>query len=286
MTVREALRHGAAVLAAAGVESPALDARLLLGFVAGVDQAALLRDRDAAVDAAAYAAVLARRVAREPVALILGRAGFWSMEFAVGPATLVPRADSETLIEAALVARPSGVGSVLDLGTGTGCLLLAALSEYPEAWGVGVDRVEAAAGLARRNARSLGFGARASFVCGDWGRAVGGRFNLVLSNPPYIRSDEIAGLMPEVAGFEPGSALDGGEDGLGAYRVLMDAMAALLAPGGLAVLELGAGQAASVGALARAAGFAWSCRRDLAGVERALLMERVEKGVGIAGRAH
>ena len=275
MLIRDALRHGAAVLAAAGVANPTLDARLLLAHAMGLDQASLLLNRDAAAPIDAYQALLDRRAGREPVALILGRQEFWSLDFAVSPSTLIPRPDSETLIEAAIAARPDrgAVRRVLDLGTGTGCLLLAALSEFPGAWGIGIDVSPCAAALAGSNARALGMAQRAAMVCGNWAAALAGRFDLVLSNPPYIPAADIAGLMPEVARFEPARALDGGADGLEAYRALLDVLPRLLAPRGLAVLELGIGQADAVGGLARAAGLVTAVRRDLGGVERALLIE-------------
>ena len=274
MTVAGALRHGAAMLSAAGVESPWLEARLLLAHAAGLRQDALLRDRDAPVEMMPYAALLARRAAREPLALIVGQQEFWSLTFAVSGDTLIPRPDSETLIEAALAARPdrAGTRSILDLGTGTGCLLLAALTEYPAAWGVGVDLSPGAAALARRNAAALGLSSRAAMLCGCWDDALDARFDLVLSNPPYIPGADIAGLMPEVALHEPRRALDGGPDGLDAYRALLRRMPALLQPGGAAVLELGAGQAAAVSGLAE--GWAVALRRDLAGIERAIVLRR------------
>jgi len=280
-TVRQALREGAARLGAAGIEGAPYEARLLLGEAAGLSQAELLREPDRVVAAAAFMAMVARREGREPLAYVVGYQEFWSLRFAVSPATLIPRADSETLIEAAVAARRT-VGRVLDLGTGTGCLLLAALSEFPEAWGVGVDRNPAAAGLARRNAFALGMRERCGFVCGDWAAALVGPFDLVLANPPYIDRAEIALLMPEVSGFEPASALDGGLDGLDAYRSILAALPGLLSRDGLAVLELGAGQRDSVAAMARAAGFGrLGVRRDLAGIERALL---IESGSGLAER--
>ena len=274
MTAREALRHGAAALAAAGVDTPRLDARLLLAHAAGLTQAALLQEASRPVDAAAYQALLDRRAAREPLALILGHQEFWSLSFAVSPATLIPRPDSETLIEAALSAlHRLAVRTVLDLGTGTGCLLLAALSELPGAWGLGLDRIPAAAALAQRNARSLGLHGRSAMLCGDWAAAIIGRFDLVLSNPPYIPAADVPALMPEVALHEPSSALAGGEDGLQAYRAILSVLPALLAPGGLAVLELGAGQADAVPALARGAGLAVAgLRADLSGTPRALML--------------
>ena len=246
----------------------------MLEAVTGLNQAALLRKPELGIDAAAFRVMLARRAGREPLAYIVGWQEFWSLRFAVSPATLIPRADSETLIEAALAARPAGVGRVLDLGTGTGCLLLAALSEFGDAWGVGVDRDPAAAALAHRNAVSLGLAGRCGMIAGDWAGALQGRFDLVLSNPPYIESEVVPGLMPEVSRFEPMRALDGGADGLVAYRAIIGQLPRLLAPGGLAVLELGLGQAEAVRALAEAAGYGRvEARRDLSGIERALVIE-------------
>ncbi len=271
MTIQEALRHGAALLEAAGIDNPQLDARLLLGHTTGLSREALLREPLRAIDPTPYHALLARRAAREPLALILGRQEFWSLDFEVSPATLIPRADSETLVEAATEAMPerSRVRSILDLGTGTGCLLLAALTEFPSAWGLGVDRSAAAAALASRNANALGLGARAAFLCCDWADPLSARFDLVLSNPPYIPSADIAGLMPEVARYEPGRALDGGADGLDAYRRILATLAGLLAPGGVAVLEVGVGQADAVAALAmRPTTF----RADLGGIRRAMVL--------------
>lgn len=268
-------------LRGAAIESPRLEARLLLAHAMGCRTEDLLRDPRAAVPpaaAAAFADFLRRRLEHVPVAHLLGRRGFWSLDLAVSPATLIPRPDTESLIEAALEAfpEPGRVRRVLDLGTGTGCLLLAALAEFPAATGLGIDRAPAAAALARRNAGNLGLGDRAAFLAGDWAAALapGARFDLVLSNPPYIETAAIAGLMPEVARHEPRLALDGGADGLDAYRVITAALPGLLAPGhGRAVLELGAAQRAAVEALARTAGLApVACRADLGGIERALVL--------------
>ncbi|HVB68334.1 MAG TPA: peptide chain release factor N(5)-glutamine methyltransferase [Acetobacteraceae bacterium] len=272
---RAALAWGADRLAAAGVYQPRLDARLLLAAALGVPATALLGDLAAPVPAtSAYAALIARRAAREPVALILGRREFWSLDLAASPATLVPRPESETLIEAAKVAFAgrAAPARVLDLGTGTGCLLLAALTEFPAAFGVGIDRAPAAAALARENAARLGMGGRAAFVCGDWGAAIAGRFDLVLANPPYIPSADIPGLMPEVACHEPRAALDGGPDGLAAYRAIVAVLPGQLTPDGVAVLELGPDQAAPVTALAATTGLDATVRADLAGAPRALVL--------------
>lgn len=251
----------------------------MLEAVTGLDQAAFLRDPDRSLDPAPFRAMLDRRVAREPLAYIIGWQEFWSLRFAVSAATLIPRADSETLIEAALTARPGGVGRILDLGTGTGCLLLAALSEFSGAWGVGVDRDPAAAALAWRNAAALGLAGRCAMIGADWAAPLQGRFDLVLSNPPYIESGAVPALMPEVSRFEPVRALDGGADGLAAYRAIIRALPRLLMPCGIAVLELGLGQRIAVAALAETVGFTrMTARRDLAGIERALVIEADDGG--------
>jgi release factor glutamine methyltransferase len=261
-------------LRVAGIDGPRLEARLLLAHALGVAPADLLRDRDAEVDGAVLAPLLDRRLAHEPLSLILGAREFWSLTFAVSPATLIPRPESETLIEAALAAFEGRLapGRILDLGTGTGCLLLAVLSEIPTAFGVGVDRSAEAAALARTNAATLGLADRAAFLCADWARPLSARFDLVLCNPPYITTSSVDGLMPEVACFEPRTALDGGSDGLAAYRDLLPEIPRLLRPNGIAVLELGQGQAGPVGELARRAGMVVEIRNDLAEIERAMLL--------------
>ncbi|MBL6457265.1 peptide chain release factor N(5)-glutamine methyltransferase [Belnapia sp. T6] len=265
-------------LRAAAIEAPRQEARLLLAYSLACREEDLLRDPRAPVApeaAARFATLLRRRLDHAPIAHLLGEAEFWSLPFRVSPATLIPRPDSESLVEAALEAFPDRAAPwrLLDLGTGTGCLLLATLSEYPAATGIGIDRIPAAAALAQENARRLGLAGRAGFLVADWAAPLAGRFDLVLSNPPYIESAAIPGLMPDVARHEPASALDGGADGLGAYRTILAALPGLLAPGGRAVLELGHGQRPAVEALARAAGLApLGCRADLGGVERAFLL--------------
>lgn len=276
-------------LRGAAIEAPRLEARRLLAHVLGTSEEALLRDPRAAVPAdkaAHFAALLARRVVHEPFAYLTGRVGFWTLDLEVSPATLIPRADSESLIEAALEACPDKGAAlrVLDLGTGTGALLLAVLSELPSASGVGIDLKPEAAALAARNAARLGLAGRACFLAGDWAAALTGRFDLVLCNPPYIECAAIAGLMPEVARHEPASALDGGADGLAAYRHIIADLPRLLAPRGVAVLELGQGQQAAVEALARAAGLTpEACRADLGGVPRALVLRLRDFALGAAG---
>jgi release factor glutamine methyltransferase len=247
---------------------------LLLAHAHGVTPEALLRDPAAAADTASLAPLVTRREAHEPLALIVGYREFWSLVFAVSPATLIPRPESETLIEAAVAAftnrEPPRL--VLDLGTGTGCLLLAALSEFPTALGIGVDRSAEAAALAARNAAALDLADRALFVCGDWADALSTRFDLVLGNPPYIPTEDLGSLMPDVGRYEPRAALDGGPDGLAAHRRLIPVLPRIMTSTGVAVLEIGAGQAETAIELAQLAGFAAGLRPDLGGMSRALVL--------------
>jgi release factor glutamine methyltransferase len=266
ISLREALAAAAARLRDAGIENPQREARRLAAHAAGTTATGLLAFDT--IDEHALAALVARRAAHEPLAFITGQREFWGLAFAVSPATLIPRPDSETLIELALAHRPAA--RVLDLGTGTGCLLLSLLHEWPESTGVGVDLSPAAAALAARNAAALGLASRAGFLAGHWADALATCFDLVISNPPYIESGEIPGLMPDVAAYEPATALDGGADGLAAYRAILAALPGLLAPNGAAILEIGATQAPAVTALAAAAGYAAAARADLAGHPRAL----------------
>lgn len=280
MTRGEAVRAVAARLRAAGCETPELDARTLAAAAFGLDAAGLIASggHEAPADERGRLEAFAgRRVAGEPVARILGRREFWGLDFALSPETLVPRPDSETIVEAALAeaGKRDRALRVLDLGTGTGCLLLAILSERPNAFGVGVDLSPLAATAARENAEALGLGDRATFVAGCWGDALGGTFDLVVSNPPYIRSADVGGLDVEVRAHDPRLALDGGNDGLDAYRALARALPRLLAEDGAAVFELGAGQAGDVSEIMAEAGFAVSpAAPDLGGVPRALTVRR------------
>ncbi len=278
LTVAEALVRATARLRRAGVEAARGDARLLLGQALGVGPEIpvgyperLLRPGEARC----FEQLIARRAAREPVSHILGRREFWGLGFQVGPAALDPRPDSETLVEATLeqVADRDAALALLDLGTGTGCLLLALLSELPRARGIGVDLSPPALALARANVGRVGLAGRADFVRGDWGAALAGTFDLVICNPPYIPTNEIDGLEPEVADHEPRRALDGGLDGLDAYRALAPGLGRLLVPGGAAIIEIGAGQADQVTAILAAGGLTPRRRRtDLAGVERCLVL--------------
>jgi release factor glutamine methyltransferase len=279
MTVGALRRDASARLAKAGIGSAALEARLLLARALAIEETAVLALADAEVEPAKRArleALVQRRVKGEPLARILGRKEFWSSAFALGPETLVPRPESETVVEAALAALPDRTAAlkVLDLGTGTGVLLAAILLERTAAFGVGVDRSERALQVAQENLRALGLAGRAGLVCGDWSAAIAGRFDLIVANPPYIAQSEFDRLPAEVREHDPRLALDGGRDGLDAYRVILPDLPRLLAPAGIAVLELGQGQEAAVGALARTARLSarGPARRDLLGIPRALVI--------------
>ncbi|NTU77152.1 MAG: peptide chain release factor N(5)-glutamine methyltransferase [Alphaproteobacteria bacterium] len=261
-------------LAAAGVDHPALDARLLIGHALGCDRAQLMMQSRRVLTDEEIAAILKlieRRARRVPVARILGLREFWGLPFGLNEATLEPRPDSETLIEAALRI-PFSNGRLLDLGTGTGCLLLALLHEWPEATGMGVDIAPRAVEQARANAERLGLADRATFRVNSWADGVTERFDLIISNPPYIASGEISGLMPEVRDYDPRAALDGGSDGLDVYRHLIPRLPRLLNPQGAAIFEVGQGQATAVADLLRQSGFpdVATCR-DLGGVERCVM---------------
>jgi release factor glutamine methyltransferase len=265
-----------------GLDSPELDARILVGHALGLDHAAL-----AAADARiigvdeekAIAALADRRLAHEPVARIVGGKEFWSLPLRVDAATLVPRPETETVVEAALDAiglrdRRTQPLRIADLGTGSGAIVLALLTELPNAFGIGTDTSSSALVIARDNARRLG-STRAAFAACDMAAALRGPFDIVVSNPPYIASGDIATLAPEVRDFDPRPALDGGPDGLRFYRAIAAAAPGLLAPGGTLIVELGIGQAEPVSALFAAAGLApASPRPDLNGVPRALVARR------------
>ena len=251
---------------------PRLDAELLAAHLLGVDRSTLLLHHlDSSLDSVAYAALVSRRAAGEPLAYITGFREFWSLEIAVTPAVLIPRPDSETLIEAAIACHPADAAPrILDLGTGSGALLLAALSVWPGATGIGIDASAAALDVACGNAQRLGFGDRATFRTGDWFDGIADRFDIVLANPPYIRSCE--SLPRDVADFEPASALFAGPDGLADYRRIIPALPDHLTGTGIAHLEIGHDQADAVMALGRAAGLEVSLTRDLAGHPRCVTL--------------
>lgn len=255
-----ALAWATAALRGAGIDEPRLDATLLLCAVQGVGRTALIAAPDAALsadEATAFAAMIARRAGHEPVSRILGHREFWSLDFRLSAATLDPRPDSEILVEAVLdrLDDRDHPWRLVDLGTGSGCLLLTLLHELPQARGLGIDRAPGAVAMAAANAAALGLEGRSHFRVGDWLDGVAGDFDVVLSNPPYIASAEIATLEPEVRLHDPAAALDGGPDGLDAYRALLPQAAARLRPGGLCAVEIGHDQGAAVSALMRAAGF-------------------------------
>ncbi len=252
-----------------------LDAELLMAHALGVSREVMLLLRLDDEMPAAFEGLLMRRLSFEPVAYITGTRDFWTISLTVSPAVLIPRPDSETLIEAAVGHfGKAGPKRVLDLGTGSGALLLAALSEWPNASGVGVDASEAALAVAAANANRLGLADRAAFALGDWGEGVGERFDLILCNPPYVESG--AKLAAEVADYEPASALFAGEDGLEDYRRLMPQFARLMEPGAIVALEIGAEQAEVVSALALEAGLSARCFQDLAGRSRCLLLSQLD----------
>jgi len=278
MTVAQARRALADAFRQAGLDSPDLDARMLTEHALGLDHTRLVAEpgRRLADDGArALTALATRRLQREPIARILGVKEFWGLSFKLNDATLVPRPETETVVEAALqaigLAGPRGRAlRICDLGTGSGALLVALLHELPYAIGVGTDISPEALAAARDNADRLGLLRRAEFVTSDFGAALAGMFDLVVSNPPYIESGVIATLDREVR-HDPRRALDGGADGLDCYRTIAGQAAKLLKPGGHLVVELGIGQEDAVATLFRAAGLVpLPARLDLAGVPRAL----------------
>lgn len=278
VSIADALADGVAALKEAGVDSANLDARLLLARVLGVSREYLTMHSDTTlsdIELSAYEVMVERRVAREPMAQILGEREFWSLNFRVTADTLAPRPDSEVVIEAVLdyVPRRDAKLMMADFGTGTGCLLLSLLSEFPNAHGLGVDISRAALEVAEKNAQALGLAERAHFYHASWGEGVMGRYDIIVSNPPYIVEADIAGLAPEVAEFEPHTALSGGVDGLDAYRNLMPHIKRLLAEHGVAVLEFGKGQHEDVVAIARQQGLkALEYQSDLAGIIRCVVL--------------
>ena len=278
--VDQAFRDAWRRLEQAGIESARTDARLLLGQVLGGGAERVLAEKGRALtanEADQFEALVARRLTHEPMSHIRGTREFWSLDFKVTNATLTPRPDTETLIEAVLDHVEGPASRVLDLGTGTGCIFLALLSEWPEALGVGVDASEVALAVARENAQALGLAARTRFVHADWTdddwtRDLGGPFEVVVSNPPYIPASDIAALDADVRDFEPMDALNGGADGLDAYRIIVKGVRGLIATGGILAFEVGIGQADEVAGLMSGAGFKiLEKRKDLSGIERAVV---------------
>ncbi len=287
LSVGQARRALARAFADASLEAPEIDARVLIGHVLGLDHGGLVAAADRVLDPPErerIGAVAARRLGREPVARIVGRREFWSLPVDVTPAVLVPRPETETLVEAALglvgAGDPRDRSLLLaDIGTGSGALLFALLSELPRARGIGTDRSVAALEVAAANAVRLGLGGRAAFVAGNLGAPLAGGFDLVVSNPPYVASGDIPTLDPEVRDHDPAVALDGGPDGLDAYRGLARDVSRLLLPGGHLLVELGAGMAPAVSAVFLSAGLlVASVSSDLDGTPRVLHVLRAANG--------
>jgi release factor glutamine methyltransferase len=270
VTVRQTLAAAATALTRVG-PTPRLDAELLMAHALGVPRNRMVLTHLDDPVPEGFDTLLARRLAHEPVAHLTGLRGFWTIDLEVGPGAFIPRPDTETLIEAAVAyfgdASPK---TILDLGTGPGTLLLAALDQWPDATGLGVERSDAARAYALRNLARLGFDDRAQIVAGSWADGIDRRFDLVLTNPPYVAEDE--GLPREVLDYEPAEALFGGPEGLDAYRALALQIPRLIAPGGIACIEIGWTQREKVTALFAAQGFAVDCRKDLGGRDRCLAL--------------
>jgi release factor glutamine methyltransferase len=275
LSIRDLLHDAAGRMSAAGVDSARTDARILLAHALDVTREDLIAAtrQPSAEEAALFESFVARRLAREPVAYIQGRREFWSLDLKVGSGVLVPRPETETLIEQALTAFPdrNAALSIADLGAGSGALLVAALKEFPNAQGTGFERSPEAFAYAEANLARHGLAARGRIVATDWNKA-DGPFDLILSNPPYIPTADIEDLDPEVRLFEPRAALDGGADGLDAYRGLAGLLPRLLKPGGMALLELGLGQAELVEPLFQSLTVV-RVAPDLAGISRVLVLQ-------------
>lgn len=282
-TFSSILAEAAEALSAAGLDEPRRRARWLVASSLDVSPTELLSHPERALERSAVERLrgsLARIVVGEPLSRVLGWREFWGLRVTLSADTLDPRPESETLVEAVLRRIPdrSAPLSFLDLGTGTGCLLLALLSEFPAAVGFGVDIAAGAVMTARKNAAVLGFSDRTRFFVGDWGSALSGRFTVIVANPPYIASIALAGLPPEVRRYDPERAVDGGEEGLAAYRKIAEDLPALLVGGGIVAAEIGAGRALAVAAILKAGGLLIdSIERDLAGIERCIVA-RLDKG--------
>jgi release factor glutamine methyltransferase len=269
------IRRAARQLSLRGIETAALDARLLLQSAAGMTHAEIVAEPDlilAPEVVAKFWLLMERRSAFEPVSRILGTREFYGREFQVKPAVLDPRADTEVLIEAALtLGREKSLFRILDLGTGSGAIVVTLLSELPNAAGVATDVSKAALAVAKSNAEMLGVSGRLRFVQAHWFEGLNGQFDLIISNPPYIPAEDIAGLLPDVRDFDPLGALDGGADGLAAYRMIAAGAAGYLAPQGHILMEIGAGQEIHVQRLFEALGFTLDRQyTDLAGHVRCL----------------
>jgi release factor glutamine methyltransferase len=283
-SVEAARRALAARFKSESIDSAELDARILIGAVLGLDLTGIIAKAARVLtsdEATRLEDFTRRRLAGEPVARILGTREFWGLQLKLSAATLVPRPDTETVVELALEMLRAGHLAnhplrIADIGTGSGAILLALLSELPDANGIGTDISEAALQTAHSNALDLGLADRALFIACDYAAALAEDFDLIVSNPPYVRSVEIADLAPEVRDYDPRRALDGGADGFDAYRALVPQAARRLAPGGILVVEVGAGQSTEVAQLMTRAGLmlTGAPKADLAGVDRAVAGRR------------
>jgi release factor glutamine methyltransferase len=273
VVVEDLLSRASVRLRSAGIETARLDARILLGHVLGREASSLLPGDSTPVqssDVAVFDSLTLRREASEPVSRIIGEREFYGRPFVIGPAVLDPRSDSESVVELALELS-GDFQHVLDLGTGSGCLLLTLLAERPSAIGTGVDQSAEALEIAVENAGKLGLAGRCNFVTSDWLTGIEGGFDLIISNPPYIPARDILALMPDVRLHDPHLALDGGADGLSAYRIILEGARKHLNVGGFLVLEIGEGQAAPIAEIARDAGFVSAgTKSDLGGHVRGL----------------
>lgn len=261
-------------LAPVAGDAAALEARVLAGHAWSMTPEELVKHANEPRETASLQLLVNRRLQHEPVSHIVGMKEFWRDTFMVTADVLTPRADTETMLEALLRHQQASPARILDLGTGSGCLLLSALREYPQATGVGVDQSEAALAVAAKNAAALGMAERAAFVRSNWCSALEGRFDVLLSNPPYIPTGDIAGLDRDVQGYEPHTALDGGADGLACYRSILQQAGAYLNPRSLVIFEVGMGQAQDVAALGQDYGFTFiEISADLAGIGRVVVLQ-------------
>ncbi|MHB1204746.1 MAG: peptide chain release factor N(5)-glutamine methyltransferase [Rhodospirillaceae bacterium] len=276
-SVAEAVARLTMEFTAAGIESARRDARILVGRVLNLEPSLLFARAGMEIaepEMTSLRAMAARRLAHEPVSRILGEREFYGLTFKVTPDTLDPRPDTETLVDAVLAEKKRvAAPRILDLGTGTGCILLAVLNMWPEAAGLGIDINPGAVAVAVENARRLDLSARAAFQPGTWAEGLSGPFEIVVSNPPYVTDVEFPGLAPDVRLYDPRAALTAGCDGLDAYRALIAPASKLLTPEGRIFLEIGAGQRPAVTELAAAAGLRiHACHADLAGIDRCLVL--------------
>lgn len=273
-SLRSAVLEAGEILRQSDVSDAKRDAALLLANVLGEEVTYLYREPDRILtdkERKKFNSLISRRATREPLSHLTGHREFWSLDFLVNKDVLDPRPDSETLIEAVLSSQTQEYNPrrVLDLGTGSGCLLLTVLSEIPSATGIGIDYSDAALAVARKNANRLGLEPRTEFHRGSWDIDLGEKFDLVISNPPYIPTCDMEGLQPEVRDFEPLLALDGGVDGLGSYRDILSNIRTLLRPNGQLVFEVGIDQAQDVGQMMQNSGLSSpKFHRDLAAIER------------------